>query len=435
MLDIKYIREHAEEVKKNCENRGVKVDIDRLLELDEKRRAKKTEVDNLRSTRNQGSKSLSPSPSPSQADGNEPVQEDKERLEKIAKMRQVGDQIASLEKDLETIEAEYLILLKAVPNLTHPDTPIGGDSDFKVLTTVGKVPDFKFEAKDHEELMLALDVIDFERGTKTSGAKFYFTKNELVLLNNALIQYGIDILRKHGFVVMETPDLVKNEILSGVGFAPRGPESNTYATEEGDLSLIATAEITLGGYHAGEILDLSKGPLKYAGISHCFRKEAGTYGKASKGLYRVHQFTKLEMFAYCKPEESEALHEQLLEIEKEIVDGLGLPYQVIDTASRDLGGPAYRKFDIEAWMVMNNGYGEITSTSNCTDYQARRLNIRYRTPTNETDFVHTLNGTAIVLSRFPIAIFENYQNQDGSIKIPEVLQKYVGFKEIKSKSN
>src|SRR3989344_217105 len=292
MLDIKYIREHAEEVKKNCENRGIKVDVDRLLELDEKRRAKISEVEQLRSARNQGSKG-------------------KPMPEEITRMRQVGDNIMQLEKELETIEADYLKSLKAVPNLTHPDAPIGGEADYKVLETVGKVPEFKFKPKDHEELMLALDVIDFERGTKTSGAKFYFTKNDLVLLDHALIQYGVDILRKHDFVVMETPDLVKNEILSGVGFAPRGPESNTYATEEGDLSLIATAEITLGGYHAREVLDLSKGPLKYAGISHCFRKEAGTYGKASKGLYRVHQFTKLEMFVYCKPEESEALHQEL----------------------------------------------------------------------------------------------------------------------------
>ncbi|OHA18044.1 MAG: serine--tRNA ligase [Candidatus Taylorbacteria bacterium RIFCSPHIGHO2_01_FULL_46_22b] len=415
MLDIKYIREHAEEVKKNCENRGIKVDVDRLLELDEKRRAKISEVEQLRSARNQGSKG-------------------KPSDEEITKMREVGDDITRLEKELETIEADYLKSLKAVPNLTHPDAPIGGEADYKVLETVGKVPEFKFKPKDHEELMLALDVIDFERGTKTSGAKFYFTKNDLVLLNHALIQYGVDVLRKHDFVIMETPDLVKNEILSGVGFAPRGPESNTYATEEGDLSLIATAEITLGGYHAREVLDLSKGPLKYAGISHCFRKEAGTYGKASKGLYRVHQFTKLEMFVYCKPEESEALHQELLKIEKEIVDGLELSYQVIDTASRDLGAPAYRKFDIEAWMVMNNGYGEITSTSNCTDYQARRLNIRYRSENGETSFVHTLNGTAVVNSRFPIAIFENFQQKDGSIKIPKVLQKYMGgIKEIKLK--
>jgi seryl-tRNA synthetase len=414
MLDIKYIREHAEEVKKNCENRGAKVDINRLLELDESRRAKIVEAEELRSARNKGSKG-------------KPSDED------IAKMRQVGENITKAESVLAGIETEYTSLLKSVPNLTHPEAPTGREQDFKIIDTKGEAPKFKFEPKDHEELMLALDVLDFERGAKVSGAKFYFTKNELVRLNQALIQYGMDILAKHGFIIMETPDIVKNEILEGVGFAPRGPESNTYALEETDMSLVATSEITLGGYHANEIVDLSKGPLKYAGISHCFRKEAGTYGRTSKGLYRVHQFTKLEMFVYCKPKESEAIHQELLDIEREIVDGLGLPYQVIETASGDLGAPAYRKFDIEAWLVLNNNYGEITSASNCTDYQARRLNVRYRNKNGQTELVHTLNGTAIVLSRFPIAIFENFQQKDGSIKIPKVLQKYTGFKEIKAK--
>lgn len=412
MLDIKYIREHAEEVNKNSEKRGAKVNIDRLLKLDEKRRTKIKEIEELRALRNQKSQG-------------------KPSEEEIARMREVGNQITSGEAELKDIEAEYHMHLKAVPNLTHPDVPEGGEEDFKVLATEGKEPKFKFQPKEHEELMLALDVLDFERGAKTTGAKFYFTKNQLVALNGALIHYGAEILAKHGFTIMETPDLVKNEILEGVGFAPRGPESNTYAVEETDLSLVGTAEITLGGYHSNEILDLSNGPIKYAGISHCFRKEAGTYGRTSKGLYRVHQFTKLEMFVYCKPEESEKIHEELLAIEREIADGLDLPYQVIDTASRDLGAPAYRKFDIEAWMVMKDGYGEITSTSNCTDYQARRLNIRYRDEAGETKFAHTLNGTAIVTSRLPIAIFENYQQEDGSIKIPKVLQKYCGFKEIK----
>jgi len=415
MLDIKYIREHAELIKENLKNRGVVLDLNNLLTLDRDRREHIAQIEEMRATRNQGSKG-------------KPTEED------IAKMRQVGDNIAHLEKELGTIEVDYFKLLKAVPNLTHPDVPVGGEEDFKVLTTEGKPPKFDFEPKDHEELMLALDVLDFERGAKTTGAKFFFTKNDLVVLNVALVQYGMDILRKHGFTVMETPDMVKNSILEGVGFVPRGPESNTYAIEDTDMSLIATAEITLGGYHSDEIVDLSKGPLKYAGLSHCFRKEAGTYGRTSKGLYRVHQFTKLEMFVYCQPNESEAVHKELLEIEKEIVDGLGLPYQVIDTASRDLGAPAYRKFDIEAWMVLNNNYGEITSTSNCTDYQARRLNVKYCKENGEVKFVHTLNGTAIVTSRLPIAIFENFQQEDGSIKIPKVLQKYMGgLKEIKSK--
>ena len=243
----------------------------------------------------------------------------------------------------------------------------------------------------------------------------------------ALLQYGLDILSRHGFTVVETPDVAKNEILTGLGFNPRGEEDQIYQISGEEMSLIGTAEITMGGYHANEVLDLSKGPLKYAAISHCFRKEAGAYGRTSKGLYRVHQFTKLEMFIYCKPEDSEKLHQELLAIEREIIDGLELPYRVIDVASGDLGGPAYRKYDIEAWMTMKNDYGEITSTSNCTDYQARRLNIKHKREDGANEFVHTLNGTAVVLSRFPLALVENWQQADGSVLIPKALQPYTGF--------
>ena len=415
MLDIKYIREHAELVKQNNKARGVTVDVDHLLQLDHEWRNLLGQIEKMRSTRKQGSKG-------------------KPSEQEIAAMRQLGDDIARLEGELTSVEADFTKLLKTVPNLTHPEVPTGGEEDFKVLKTQGQPSKFKFQPKDHEELMLALGVLDLERGAKTTGTKFYFAKNDLVRLNQALIQYGTDVLSKHGFTLMETPDLARDEILEGIGFNPRGPESQVYSILGHDLSLIGTAEITLGGYHANEILDLSAGPLKYAGISHCFRTEAGAYGRTSKGLYRVHQFTKLEMFVYCKPEDSEQLHQALLAIEQEIVDGLGLPYQVIDTASCDLGAPAYRKFDIEAWMVMKNGYGEITSTSNCTDYQARRLNVRYRKENGETDFVHTLNGTAVVTSRLPIAIFENFQTENGTVKIPKVLQQYMGgLKEIKPK--
>jgi len=236
-----------------------------------------------------------------------------------------------------------------------------------------------------------------------------------------LINYGLDVVTKHGFEMVETPDLAKTSILEGIGFNPRGNATQVYSVANTDLCLVGTAEITMGGYHAGEVLDLTRGPKKYVALSHCFRTEAGAYGQESKGLYRVHQFTKLEMFIYCKPEESEKYHQEILEIEKEIVDGLELPYRVIDIASGDLGGPAYRKYDIEAFMTMKNNYGEITSTSNCTDFQARRLNIKYRRPDGNADFVHTLNGTAVVLSRFPLGIVENFQQADGSVKIPEVL--------------
>lgn len=414
MLDIRYIREHLDEVKKNNVNRKVEVDLDRLLELDGRRRESIQKIDELRALRNQKSKG-------------------KPSDDEIAKMRAVGDEIAQLENALKELESDYLQLLMKVPNLTHPEAPIGGEQDYKVLATEGKKLSFDFEPKDHEELMLSLDLIDFERGAKVVESKFYFAKDELVLLNQALIRYGIDVLKKHGFTLVETPDVARNEILSGIGFNPRGPETQVYSLENTDLSLIGTAEITMGGYHANEILDLSKGAKKYVALSHCFRTEAGAYGRTSKGLYRVHQFTKLEMFAYCQPSESETLHSELLAIEREICDGLGLSYRVIDTASGDLGGPAYRKFDIEAAMVMKKdegGYGEVTSTSNCTDYQARRLNIRYRTPEG-TDFVHTLNGTAVVTSRFPIAIFEQFQTKEGTINVPDVLQPYMGgLKEI-----
>jgi len=413
MLDIKFIRENSQLIKDNNRKRGVEVDVDRLLQLDEDRRAMMVKIEELRALRNQKSKG-------------------KPSEEEIAHMRQVGDQIMQMEAELASIENEYRPLLMKVPNLTHPETPEGGEEDFKVIETNRKPETFSFEPKDHEALALKLGLLDFERGAKVATTKFYFAQKDLVRLNQALINYGIDVLTKHGFMLLETPDMARNEILEGIGFNPRGTESQIYSIENTDLSLIGTAEITVGGYHANEIVDLSQGPKKYVALSHCFRTEAGAAGRVSKGLYRVHQFTKLEMFVFCKPEESEAMHQQLLNIEKEIADGLDIPYRVIDIASGDLGGPAYRKYDIEAWMVMKGdgkhqgGYGEITSTSNCTDYQARRLSIRYRKEDGQTEFVHTLNGTAIVTSRFPVAILENYQTHEGTIRIPDVLQPYMG---------
>ncbi len=411
MLDIKFIRENLELVKQNCTNRRAKVDFDKLLELDEQRRGALKQIDDLRASRNQGSKGK---PTP----------------EEITKMREVGERIKEAESSLTAVETEYKDLLMRVPNMTHADTPVGGEEDFKTVYQSPKEMKFDFTPKDHEELLLASDLIDFERGAKVAGAKFYFTKNNLVRLNQALINYGMDVVTKHGFTLLETPDLAKNEILTGIGFNPRGAETQVYSVEGTDLSLIGTAEITVGGYHANEVLDLSTGPKKYVALSHCFRTEAGAYGRTNKGLYRVHQFTKLEMFVYCKPEDSEKQHQEILEIEKEICEGLKLNYRVIDIASGDLGGPAYRKYDLEAYMTMNSGFGEITSCSNCTDYQSRRLNIKYKKEDGNTELVHTLNGTAMVLSRFPIAIVEQYQQADGSILVPEVLQPYCGLKKL-----
>ncbi len=411
MLDIKYIRENLELIKQNCVNRRAKVDLDKLLNLDEQRRHILHQVEELRASRNQGSKGK---PSP----------------EEIAKMRAVGEEIKTLETDLTKVEDEYKQFLMHVPNLTHPDTPVGGEEDFKLVYQTPSEMKFDFPPKDHEELLLENDLIDFERGAKVAGAKFYFTKNNLVRLNQALINYGMDVVTKHGFTLLETPDLAKTEILTGIGFNPRGDETQVYSIENSDLCLIGTAEITVGGYHANEVLDLSDGPKKYVALSHCFRTEAGAYGRTNKGLYRVHQFTKLEMFVYCKPEDSEKQHREILDIEKEICEGLKLNYRVIDIASGDLGGPAYRKYDLEAYMTMNEGFGEITSCSNCTDYQSRRLNIKYKKENGETELVHTLNGTAMVLSRFPIAIVEQYQQADGTILVPEVLQPYCGLKKL-----
>ncbi|HAT03993.1 MAG TPA: serine--tRNA ligase [Candidatus Magasanikbacteria bacterium] len=412
MLDIKFIRENTDAIKQNCRNRNVKVDVDFLLELDERRRNFQQQIDALRAERNHVSKG-------------------KPSEDEIGHMREVGEKIKQFEEQLEKTQIEYNELLLRVPNLTHPDSPIGGEENFKIIEERGKKSTFNFTPKDHEEIMTDLDLIDFERGAKVTGSKFYFVKNDMVRLNQALLNYGMDIVTRRGFTLIETPDLAKHEILTGAGFNPRGEEKQIYNIENENMSLVGTAEITMLGYHANEVLDLNEGPKKYVALSHCFRTEAGSYGRTSKGLYRVHQFTKLEMFIFCKPEESEKMHEELLNIEKEICDGLGFNYRVIDIASGDLGGPAYRKYDLEAYMVMQDGFGEITSTSNCTDYQSRRLNIKYKTDEGQSEYVHTLNGTAIVLSRFPIAIIEQFQQADGTIQIPAVLQKFMGKKLIK----
>jgi seryl-tRNA synthetase len=412
MIDIKYIIENADLVKQNCQNRGVKVDVDLILNLFSEKKEIGVLLDEKRAMRNQGSK-------------NKPSEEE------ILKMRNLGAEIKELEEKLAKLEESYREEMYKVPNLTHKDTPIGNEDSYKVLHQVDfKAKDFKYS--DHEEILLKKDLLDFERGSKVTGAKFFFTKGDLTRLNLALINYGIDVVTNHGFTLMETPDLAKQSVLEGIGFNPRGNETQIYNIENTDLSLVGTAEITVGGYHKDEVLDLSSGAKKYVALSHCFRTEAGAYGRTSKGMYRVHQFTKLEMFVFCKKEESDKYHDELLTIEKEIADGLGLSYRVIDIPSGDLGGPAYRKFDFEAFMIMKGDenkigdYGEITSTSNCLDFQSRRLNIRYKNEEGKMEFAHTLNGTAIVTSRLPIAIVEQFQNEDGSVVVPEVLVKYMG---------
>jgi seryl-tRNA synthetase len=424
MLDIKYIRENKELVIKNSHDRLSSVDINTLLRADEKFRHLTAQIEELRAKRNQGSKNK---PSPSE----------------IAAMKTVGDLISSLEEEVRVVEAEVHQLLLSVPNLTHPDVKRSdNEEDNPVLEVVGKIPEFSFTPKDHVELSEDLDLVDFERGTKVAGAKFYYLKNELALLSLALNRYTLDVVMKHNFKLMITPDVAKNSIIEGLGFNPRGESSQIYQLEGEDLGLIGTSEITLGGYHSEEVLAVENLPLKYVGLSHCFRTEAGAYSKFSKGIFRVHQFEKIEMFIYAHPDQAEKLHQEMLEIEKEIFSGLEIPFRVVDHCTADLGSPSYRTFDLEAWLPgkpnKDDGKGdwaEITSTSNCTDYQSRSLNIKFVNNEEKKQLVYTLNGTANPGVRALIAIMENYQQADGSIKIPDVLVQYMsGIKQIQKSS-
>lgn len=424
MLDRKFVVEQAELIKKNCLARGVRVDVDRLVAIESDRRRLLAEAQELNRQANEVSKSIGQAKSP----------EEREQLKEQGRLLREKKEAAQAEHD--SLDAEAHELLVQIPNLTHPDAPVGADDTANTEVSFGRtpIPKFDFAAKDHLELGKLHDLIDFESGARVAGAGFYFLRNEAVLLDLALQQFAVSELARRGFIPITTPDVAQTQILHGIGFMPRGPETQIYSIENTDLNLVATAEITLGGMMADQILEAEQLPLKYVGISHCFRTEAGAAGRASKGLYRVHQFTKIEMFAFTLPEQSHAMHEELKQIECDLFDALEIPYRVVDTATGDLGGPAYRKYDLEAWMPGRGDqgqWGEVTSTSNCTDYQARRLNVRYKNKNEKgTHFVHTLNGTAVAISRALIAILENYQQADGSIGVPTVLQPWVQKKVI-----
>ena len=408
MIDLKKLREDPQGFKNAVARKGYELDIDALLKLDEKRRALIQEIDELRNEANEVA-SLG-------------KDADRERG------KELKEKIKISEKQLEEINDEIKEVWFDV-NPPFEDVP---DNDREVRV-VGEKTLFDFEPKDHLELGKTLDTLDFETGAKVAGSQFYYLKNEGALLELALIQYAVEALRENGFDIFITPDLARERFYKGTGFLPGGPEAQTYEVADTDLGLIATAEVTLAGYHADEILDAEKLPLKYAGVSHCFRKEAGSYGKYSKGLYRVHQFSKVEMYAFTKPEDSSVIHEEFLKIEEEIFDKLGIPYRVIEVGAKNLSAQSARTYDIEAWMPGRNDWGEVTSTSNTTDFQAHQLSIRYKTK-NRIDLLHTLNGTAIATSRAMIAILENFQQKDGSVKIPKALHKYLPFKKIKLKS-
>ena len=423
MLDLRYVRENPEAVAENCRNRGVVADIDLVVKLADRRSGLIQELNELKHQQNQLAKSV----------GGERDPERRKYL--IAESRRMKEAIPERETELQMVERRLREEMLKIPNMTHPDSPIGKDDTENVeLKRVGEIPTFDFEPRDHVELGEALGIIDFEAGTKVAGTKFYFLRADAVLLELGLVRYALDMLIERGYEPTITPDLARDEALVGTGFIPRGPETQIYSIEDSDLSLVATAEITLAGSLAGDILNEERLPVRLAGLSHCFRTEAGSHGRASRGLYRVHQFTKVEMFGFTTPELSDAMHEEMLGIEEEIFQGLGIPYRVVDICTGDLGGAAYRKYDLEAWMPGRDAYGEITSTSNTTDYQARRLQIRYRKDAGRPQLLHTLNGTAVAVSRALIPILENYQQEDGSIIVPEALVPYIGKSAIEPAS-
>ena len=412
MLDIQFIRDNAELVQEKSKQKGYDVDIQQLLGFDGKRRELQQQVEELRRQRNEIADSMK---------GGRPSDE------QVVKGREIKDQLGALEHQLSSIDQEFMALLKAVPNVQSDDVPPGGEEDSVEIKKFGEQ---KTGAKDHLDIATERDWVDFERGAKVAGTKFYYLKGDLARLENAITQLALDFVLKKGFTFMSVPHLVNSRVATGTGFAPRtSDQGDEYYVEGEDLSLIATAEIPLTGYHADEIIDEDKLPLLYAGLSPCYRKEAGTYGKHTRGLFRVHQFNKLEMYAFTLPEKSHEMHEQILAFEEELWQAIGIPYHVVNIAAGDLGAPAAKKYDIEYWSPVDERYRELTSCSNCTDYQTRNLNIRVRRKDGSVDMLHSLNGTAVSLARSLVAIIEHYQQADGSIMVPEVLRPYMGGKE------
>ncbi|MDQ3093800.1 MAG: serine--tRNA ligase [bacterium] len=414
MIDIQFLRDNPELVSEKSQQKGYSVDVAKILELDSTLREIKQQVEVLRTKRNEIAGRMK--------SGDRPTEDD------INEGKQIKLELAGREELLNKADAEFSELLSEIPNPTFDDVPVGDESQSVEIKKWGEQ---KTVAQDHLDFAIARDWIDFERGAKVAGSKFYFVKDDLALLENAITQFALNYITAKGFQFMTVPHMANSKIMSGTGFAPKSSEqSDEYAIEGEDLSLIATAEIPLTGYHSEEIIDESKLPLRYAALSPCYRKEAGTYGKHTRGLFRVHQFSKLEMYIYCLPEQSKDLHEQILAIEEEIWQALGIPYHIINIASGDLGAPAAKKYDLEYWSPVDGTYRELTSCSNCTDYQARRLNIRVRRADGKNETLHTLNGTAVALARSLIAVIENYQTEDGKLKVPEVLKPYLGGREL-----
>ncbi len=424
MIDIKLIRETPEAVKEDLSKREMGTSIvDEVKSLDERWRESLQEMQKLKHERNNIT-----------ADIAQLKKEGKDASAKIKAASELPGKIGKLEQEAEKLKAKLDKLMLEIPNILHESVPKGEtDEDNAVLREEGKKPDFKFKARDHIELGEICDLIDIERAAKVSGARFYYLKNEAVLLEFAVVQYVLDILKKRGFILHVTPALIREEVMEGAGFLPAGKD-DIYKVEGEKLYLVGTSEQALAGLHMGEIILKSKLPLHYSGFSSCFRTEAGSHGRDTKGIFRVHQFDKVEMFLFTKPEESWDEHEFLLETAEEIYKGLEIPYRVVNVCTGEMGVVAAKKYDIEAWFPGQGRYREVVSCSNCTDYQARRLGIRCReNPGDPTEFVHTLNSTAAAISRTIVAILENYQNEDGSVNIPKALRPYISVEKITPK--
>lgn len=417
MLDIKAIRQNPDQFKTQLKRKGVdSIIIDKLLEKDERRRGLMQRVEDLKRRQNEASKKM--------PTANE---EEKESIRK--EMKAIKDGKQTKEKALDECNKKYIQILEALPNPPHETAADGlSEEDNKVIKTVGEKPKFDFDIKDHADLAESLDLLDTERSAKVSGSRFYYMKNELAILQRALIFWAFMEVQKKGFTAIIPPFLTRADALKGTGYLDKD-ENYVINPGEDDLYLIGTSEVPMVSYHADEILEEETLPRKYVSYSPCFRREAGTYGKDTRGIFRVHQFEKVEMVIFCTPEQSEKLHEEIREIEEMLLQKLEIPYQVMNVACGDLGNSAAKKYDIEGWIAGQNQYRELTSTSICTDFQTRRLNIRYRTKEGKTLHAHSLNGTA-VSGRPLIAILENNQQADGSIRIPKVLQPLCGFEKI-----
>ncbi len=410
MLDIKFIRENPNKVKEACEKKQVKVDIDRFLELDNQRRIYIQKSEILR------------------------AEQKKLGKEDLLKAKEIKIQLKTDLKKLSEVEKEFNDLMLQVPNMPFDEVPAGKDeAENIVIKKVGKIPIFKFQSKAYLEIGEKLGIIDIERASKVSGSRFGYLKGNLVLLQFAIIKFGLDLLTKKGFIPVLPPIMLRSEMARGTGYFEASDKKEAYFLPEDNLYLAGTSEQSLIAMHANENFNEKELPKRYVGFSTCFRREAGSYGKDTKGILRVHQFDKMEMVSFCKPEDSKKEHQFFLSLEEKLMKSLKLPYQIVNICTGDLGRPAAAKYDIEAWIPSENKYRETHSTSNCTDFQARRLNIRYRQKKdNKLEFVHTLNATAFAIGRTLIAIIENYQQKDGSIKVPRVLQKYTGFKIIRT---